>query len=106
MVVKAMDSNMRSSTGEKCLTCGATKLGKIIYGLPDSKNAALQADLRAGAVRFGGCVVDEESPKSFCIDCERKRSKRRKRRKTIIVTMKAIVAVTTIAVILYLLVAI
>ena len=103
MAVKAMDSNMRSLTGEKCLACGAPKLGKIIYGLPDSKNAALQADLRAGAVRFGGCVVDEESPKSFCIDCEKKRSKRRK---TTIVTMKAIVAVTTIAVILYILVAI
>jgi hypothetical protein len=52
----------------KCPQCGSLNLASILHGEP-SANAALEADIRAGRIVLGGCVVDDDEPRHRCRDC-------------------------------------
>jgi hypothetical protein len=51
-----------------CPQCGSSNLAKVVYGEP-VPSAVLEADIRAGRVVLGGCIVTGEQPTDHCRDC-------------------------------------
>jgi hypothetical protein len=51
-----------------CPRCGSPTVAKILYGYP-AFSQKLQADLDAGRVVLGGCVVWEGRPDHACTSC-------------------------------------
>jgi hypothetical protein len=51
-----------------CPSCGSTRVARILYGEPMG-SASLEADLEAGRVVLGGCLVADDSPRYRCADC-------------------------------------
>lgn len=51
----------------KCPACGSQNVVKICYSLP-AYEAYLEG--KAGKIKLGGCVIEENSPDYFCKDCE------------------------------------
>jgi hypothetical protein len=52
----------------KCPRCGSKPVAKIIYGLV-MIDAGLEADLKAGKTRLGGCFVSDDNPQWCCAAC-------------------------------------
>jgi len=52
----------------KCPRCGSTSLARLLYGEP-TPGAALEADIQAGRVVLGGCVVTGDEPSHRCRAC-------------------------------------
>ncbi len=52
----------------KCSKCGSTHIGHYAYGLirPDEK---MQIKIDKGEIILGGCMVSEDNPTSFYLDC-------------------------------------
>ena len=49
-----------------CPSCGASKVLRIVYGLPDQE---LAEEARLGKVALGGCVITGENPEWRCAKC-------------------------------------
>lgn len=53
-----------------CPQCGrGPHVVPIVYGLPTSEG--FEAD-RAGGIRLGGCVIERDSPRWYCRQCEQR----------------------------------
>lgn len=52
----------------KCPACGYERVAEIIYGLV-MIDAGLEADLKAGKTRLGGCIVSDDNPQWWCAAC-------------------------------------
>lgn len=51
-----------------CPRCGSVDVAEILYGLP-AFDDGLEADLAAGRVVLGGCLVWDEQPDLACNAC-------------------------------------
>ncbi len=58
---------MSDASGE-CPSCGASKVLRIVYGLPGLE---LAEDAQRGKVALGGCVITGEDPEWRCAKCGR-----------------------------------
>lgn len=53
-----------------CIFCGSHRCAEILYGrIPGTR--CLQADLAAGKVVLGGCIVPLDRPTHRCLDCNK-----------------------------------
>lgn len=52
----------------RCPQCGSRSVARIVYGEPPA-DAELDAEIRAGRIVLGGCVVAEDQPEHRCLDC-------------------------------------
>lgn len=54
---------------ETCPKCGAAEVVPIVYGT-ESPSGKTIADIYAGRVAVGGCIVTDDDPKWRCFACE------------------------------------
>lgn len=69
----ASRSQPAASTSDRnvgCPNCGSPRTAQVLYGEP-AWSATLDADIDAGRVVLGGCVVDDESQRYKCRACGR-----------------------------------
>ena len=52
----------------KCPKCGRTNVAEILYGMP-AFDDELEARIKAGKVRVGGCCVTDHDPRFHCNKC-------------------------------------
>ncbi len=52
----------------RCPRCGSSSLARVLYGEP-APSAALEADIGAGRVVLGGCIVTGDEPNRRCRHC-------------------------------------
>jgi hypothetical protein len=52
----------------KCPACGSVRVARIEYGMPVF-TPELEAKLKAGQVRLGGCCITDDDPAWQCADC-------------------------------------
>lgn len=52
----------------RCPECGSLRIARIVYGEPPA-DARLEAEIRAGRIVLGGCVVAEDQPDVRCANC-------------------------------------
>ena len=50
---------------KRCPNCGATRIAKILYGMP-----ALSEKLNEGKVVLGGCIISDDDSSWCCTKCE------------------------------------
>ena len=50
-----------------CPNCGSSRIAPILYGEPGL--GELGADIEAGRVVLGGCLLGEDSPRYHCLAC-------------------------------------
>lgn len=53
----------------KCPECGSARIAKILYGLPIFSEE-LEAEMEAGQIVLGGCVVTNLDPVWQCTSCD------------------------------------
>jgi len=54
-----------------CPKCGSKNIARYLFGLPDFDNKKLCAQVDAGKIVLGGCVIEQDvSPKYYCNDCD------------------------------------
>jgi hypothetical protein len=53
----------------KCPECGSARVAKILYGFPIFSEE-LEAQIKAGQIILGGCVVTNLDPFWRCTDCK------------------------------------
>jgi hypothetical protein len=51
-----------------CPACGSPAIAKVLYGMP-AWSPELEADLAAGRVVLGGCIVEPGAPRFTCVSC-------------------------------------
>ena len=58
--------------GDHCPKCKSTNVGKIFYGLydPEREDSATLEKVEKGIMIPGGCVIDKNSPRFRCNDCD------------------------------------
>jgi len=56
------------TTSPACVYCGSPRSAEILYGRI-AQAEELRADLDAGKVVLGGCIVSEDMPTHRCLDC-------------------------------------
>lgn len=52
-----------------CPKCGSIRIARYLYGEPMFSDQ-LQADLDAGKIVLGGCIITGDDPKWKCMECE------------------------------------
>lgn len=65
---KGLADPARETGVVRCPQCGSLNLARILYGEPPS-DAKLDAEIQAGEVVLGGCVVDVDDPDYRCRQC-------------------------------------
>ena len=66
------EEGVRVEPGEKieaCPCCGSAKFARILYGKPAFTDK-LKAELEAGTVILGGCLLSGDDPFMACADCK------------------------------------
>jgi len=58
-----------SKKPKKCPQCGAARIAKILYGMPDF-SPKLEKDLDEGKIVLGGCVITGQDPSWECVKCK------------------------------------
>lgn len=53
-----------------CPNCCNSDITHISYGTPSLNDNRLIAQIEAGNVVLGGCVINEDSPAYFCKNCK------------------------------------
>lgn len=51
-----------------CPKCGRKPVARILYGMPEFSEQ-LNADMAAGKIVLGGCVVTDDDPDWQCTQC-------------------------------------
>jgi predicted RNA-binding Zn-ribbon protein involved in translation (DUF1610 family) len=58
----------RATRPAKCPNCGHSPVAEILWGMP-AFSEKLEADLKAGRVKLGGCIVSDDDPAWECQKC-------------------------------------
>jgi hypothetical protein len=58
----------RVTQPKRCPKCGHSPVAEILWGMPASSEK-LDADLEAGRVTLGGCIVSDDDPAWKCKEC-------------------------------------
>lgn len=65
------DADLEEDDHPQCPYCGA-KMTKVMFGLPAWPTPArVTAQLKAGELEFGGCVIDAGDVGRYCRGCKR-----------------------------------
>lgn len=56
---------------ELCPKCHSARFAKMLYGYIDTQSWSPEkkAELKAGKIALGGCVIEPDSPLFYCLDC-------------------------------------
>ena len=63
-----MNEQTTENDREPCPKCGSKQVAKYQYGYACDR-VALEAEVKAGRVKDGGCCVDLDSPRYHCTSC-------------------------------------
>jgi len=53
---------------KRCPVCKGSRIAEILWGLPN-ETPKLKADVKAGRIVFGGCIVSDDDPVWKCVSC-------------------------------------